>query len=128
MAYLAHRRGDEVFAVLLTAVTGLVVSPISWHHHWVWALQVGLALWRRWWPAAALWLVVFIVEPIFWVPHRAGLDYTQQGWQIVAGNSLVLSGLVLLAAAPMILRTAADGTDEHRRPVRRRRVFHATKL
>ena len=104
MAYLAHRRADEVVAVLLTAVTGLVLSPISWLHHWVWALPVGLALWRRWWPAAVLWLVDFVVEPVFWVPHGGGLDYTQHGWQIVAGNALVLAGLLLLAAAPVVLR------------------------
>jgi alpha-1,2-mannosyltransferase len=104
MAYLAHRRGDEVLAVLLTAVTGLVVSPISWVHHWVWALPVGLLLWRRCWPAAVLWLVLFVVQPIFWVPHGGGLDYTQHGLQVIAGNSLVLAGLVLLAAAPLLLR------------------------
>jgi alpha-1,2-mannosyltransferase len=104
MAYRAHRRDDEVFAVLLTAVTGLVVSPISWVHHWVWAVPIGLALWRRSWPAAVLWLAMFVVEPIFWVPHGGALDYTQHGWQVLAGNSLVLSGLVLLAAAPPILR------------------------
>jgi alpha-1,2-mannosyltransferase len=30
------RAGHEVPALLMTALTGLLVSPISWDHHWVW--------------------------------------------------------------------------------------------
>ncbi|GAA4019080.1 glycosyltransferase 87 family protein [Allokutzneria multivorans] len=30
------RRGMELPGVLMTALTALLVSPISWHHHWVW--------------------------------------------------------------------------------------------
>ncbi|WP_086823966.1 glycosyltransferase 87 family protein [Allokutzneria sp. NRRL B-24872] len=30
------RRGLELPGVLMTALTALLVSPISWHHHWVW--------------------------------------------------------------------------------------------
>jgi alpha-1,2-mannosyltransferase len=32
----ASRAGHEVPALLVTALTGLLVSPISWDHHWVW--------------------------------------------------------------------------------------------
>ena len=35
-AYLFHRAGYELPAILTTALTGLLVSPISWDHHWVW--------------------------------------------------------------------------------------------
>jgi alpha-1,2-mannosyltransferase len=43
IAYLLHRRG-LVFAGLMTcALTALLISPISWDHHWVW-LAPGLAL------------------------------------------------------------------------------------
>ncbi|MCP3802816.1 glycosyltransferase 87 family protein [Allokutzneria sp. A3M-2-11 16] len=30
------RRGLELPGLLMTALTALLVSPISWHHHWVW--------------------------------------------------------------------------------------------
>ena len=36
-AYLLDRAGYPVPALLATALTGLLVSPISWDHHWVWA-------------------------------------------------------------------------------------------
>jgi alpha-1,2-mannosyltransferase len=35
-AYLLHRAGYELPALLTTALTGLLLSPISWDHHWVW--------------------------------------------------------------------------------------------
>jgi alpha-1,2-mannosyltransferase len=35
-AYLLDRAGHRMAAVLATALTGLLISPISWDHHWVW--------------------------------------------------------------------------------------------
>jgi alpha-1,2-mannosyltransferase len=35
-AYLLDRAGYPVPALLATALTGLLASPISWDHHWVW--------------------------------------------------------------------------------------------
>ncbi|MGQ0615687.1 MAG: glycosyltransferase 87 family protein [Acidimicrobiia bacterium] len=37
------RRGRELDAVLLVALTTLLVSPISWTHHWVWAAPAMVA-------------------------------------------------------------------------------------
>lgn len=43
-AYLLDRAGYPVPGLLATALTGLLVSPISWDHHWVWtALAVAVA-------------------------------------------------------------------------------------
>ncbi len=35
-AYLLERAGYRMPAILATALTGLLISPISWDHHWVW--------------------------------------------------------------------------------------------
>jgi alpha-1,2-mannosyltransferase len=35
-AALLDRRGYQVAGLLTAALTGLLVSPISWDHHWVW--------------------------------------------------------------------------------------------
>jgi len=35
-AALLDRKGHPVPALLMAALTGLLVSPISWDHHWVW--------------------------------------------------------------------------------------------
>jgi alpha-1,2-mannosyltransferase len=35
-AALLDRKGHAVLGLLMAALTGLLVSPISWDHHWVW--------------------------------------------------------------------------------------------
>jgi alpha-1,2-mannosyltransferase len=35
-ALRAHRRGDTLGALLAIAFLGLLASPVSWTHHWVW--------------------------------------------------------------------------------------------
>ena len=42
-AALLYRAGYPMVALLTTALTGLLVSPISWDHHWVWVAP-GLAV------------------------------------------------------------------------------------
>jgi alpha-1,2-mannosyltransferase len=44
LAVIASRRGLELLGIVLAALTGLLISPISWTHHWVWAVVPGLAL------------------------------------------------------------------------------------
>jgi alpha-1,2-mannosyltransferase len=78
-----HRAGGQLAGLLTCALTALLISPISWDHHWVW-LAPGLALAadaarraagsrRAAWLAfgAALW-AVFAAWPAFWAA-RAGL-------------------------------------------------------
>ena len=36
IAYQFDRAGHVMAAILVTALTGLLMSPISWDHHWVW--------------------------------------------------------------------------------------------
>jgi alpha-1,2-mannosyltransferase len=53
-AMLSHA-GHEVPALLVTALAGLLVSPISWDHHWVWVapgLVAAVAYAARYWGAA----------------------------------------------------------------------------
>ena len=35
-AAVLDRKGHGMLAVLMAALTGLLISPISWDHHWVW--------------------------------------------------------------------------------------------
>jgi alpha-1,2-mannosyltransferase len=71
-AYLLERAGYHVVALLATALTGLLVSPISWDHHWVWiALAVAVAAHyaidatRRGAKGTARWLWLAIAGMIF---------------------------------------------------------------
>jgi alpha-1,2-mannosyltransferase len=76
-----HKSGRPVEGLLACALTGLLVSPISWDHHWVW-IGPGLAVLahhaaraagpRRWAASglAAAVLAVFGAWPNFWAAHR----------------------------------------------------------
>jgi alpha-1,2-mannosyltransferase len=73
-AMRCHRRLHELAAVLVVALTGLLVSPISWSHHWVWCVPL-LAL--AWYEARALLvptLLVFWSYVVWWVPHGSGVE------------------------------------------------------
>jgi alpha-1,2-mannosyltransferase len=42
-----HLRGDAVAALLVTAFYGLLLSPVSWSHHWVWVVPLIVYLLSR---------------------------------------------------------------------------------
>jgi alpha-1,2-mannosyltransferase len=53
-AALLDRKGHAMAGLLMAALTGLLVSPISWDHHWVWvapgaivAAHYAVRAWRR---------------------------------------------------------------------------------
>jgi alpha-1,2-mannosyltransferase len=51
-AALLDRAGHAMLAILATALVGLLDSPISWDHHWVWVvpgmMAAGHYAWRFW--------------------------------------------------------------------------------
>ena len=72
-AAVLARRGDWLAAGAGTGVTGLLVCPISWSHHWVWvipALAVLVRDGRRGVAAGAV--AVFVLAPVWWPSGPAG--------------------------------------------------------
>jgi alpha-1,2-mannosyltransferase len=98
LAARLHASGEEVLAIGVAALTGLLVSPISWDHHWVWIVPLGIALVARW-RAAAVWVGVWVVGFVGWWayegPGHLG-DYRLDLWQQVPADSYVLAGLFLM--------------------------------
>ena len=91
-AALLYRARQPVPAMLACALTGLLVSPLSWDHHWVWVAP-GLALLahlgavaRRpaaraaWWAAGGGLFLVFACWPQFWNLPQSGLTPAGLGW------------------------------------------------
>ena len=89
------RRGDRVLGTCLGAVTMLLASPVSWSHHWVWAVPVALVLWERNRWAGAAWAAVFVVRPILWPPWSQGREYGWSPPEHLVGNSYLLAALAL---------------------------------
>ena len=111
IAVRLHRRERELAAICAVAVTGLLVSPISWQHHWVWALPVAVLLlvgndtrgrWG-WATLGVLWCLLFCAAPIWWVANPFA-PAPRSGWRLLATNSYVLAGAALLLVLWVLAR------------------------
>ena len=87
------RRGDRVLGTGLAALAMLFASPISWSHHWVWAVPVALALWERSRWASAAWTAVFVARPVVWPPWGRDREFGWSPLDHVVGNAYLLAGL-----------------------------------
>lgn len=110
-----HRGGNPVHAALVCGITGVLISPIAWNHHWVWAAPVSVFLahgaWTRrsrWWTLGlAAWVSVFASGMIWRVPGARGRGYRWPLWAQLAGNAYVLAGLAFVAASGVWVALAA---------------------
>nr|WP_240634730.1 glycosyltransferase 87 family protein [Streptomyces dengpaensis] len=92
-ARTGRRRG-----ILVTALTALLVSPISWSHHWVWCVPLIAVLYaeRRLRLAAAV-TALFTARTLWLIPHQGDLDLQLPWWQQPLASPYPLLGLWLLA-------------------------------
>ena len=71
---LAYRRLGDAWGLPAAAVTGLLVSPISWSHHWVWCVPILALLWCQ----ARVWVIptlfVFWSYAVWLVPHGDSVE------------------------------------------------------
>jgi alpha-1,2-mannosyltransferase len=89
------RHGDRVLGTCLGAMAMLLASPISWSHHWVWAVPVALVLWERSRCAGAAWIAVFVFRPILWPPWGQHREYAWGPLDHIVGNAYLLAALAL---------------------------------
>ena len=114
LAVLAWRRigaEDPLGRLVVVMVFGLLLSPISWTHHWVWMLP--LVMWLVLGPQRArmrivgwAWVVLAYVGPP-WLVMLAGDDGWLRGshWYTdVAGSLYVLAALATLAFVASVSR------------------------
>lgn len=107
VATWAYRSSSPILGILLCATTGLIVSPVSWAHHYVWIVPVlawlvlgtDRPLGGRWW--AVVVALLFWIAPIWWVPDA------QRGYGgplvLLAGNSFFLAAVAFLLLAGLLL-------------------------
>jgi alpha-1,2-mannosyltransferase len=113
VAVAAELRGRRAWAVAACAVTALLISPVSWSHHWVWCVPMVLILGTRGRAAAvgaaqvtaartalvtaAGTSLVFCSYALWWVPHGPGrLELRQTGAQLTLSALYEGAGLVFL--------------------------------
>jgi alpha-1,2-mannosyltransferase len=129
---LASRRGHELLGLVACAATGLLVSPISWSHHYVYVLPaLVLAAYGPRRLGYRILGVALLVGLFGWWPLPIGnqggydpnaplmprgllllapnggnygtLEFTWRGLELIVGNYYVLTLLVFLAATACAL-------------------------
>jgi alpha-1,2-mannosyltransferase len=101
--------GNDVNGLVCIAVGSLLASPVSWTHHWVWAVLALLVLVEdRRWVASALIAAVFVVGPMWFAPRGQLLELRHNWWQAAACVSYVLVGLTYLIFFALHVPTGHD--------------------
>jgi alpha-1,2-mannosyltransferase len=136
-ATILHRSGRAVAGWIVCALTGVLVSPISWDHHWVWVVPVLILLADRavrarrlarcgylallaavggvfgGWPgkwAGPDALVPHGLVGFFVGPHTGYQLFHLHGLEVVGWNLFVLAGVAMMAVAvAAAARLAARG-------------------
>ncbi|MET9497316.1 glycosyltransferase 87 family protein [Streptomyces sp. NPDC006552] len=101
VAVTAAVRGRRAEAVVACATTALLVSPVSWSHHWVWCLPLVLLVRERGHrrTAAAL-TALFCSYALWWVPHGPGrVELHQNSAQLTLSALYAGAALAFLACA-----------------------------
>ncbi len=126
-AWACLRVGDRTAGLLAVQITGLLISPISWSHHWVWVLP--LLLWclfgpRQRVPAVrGLAIVWFVATCSYVVSLLIALQYIDQpasrpGWQSALGVVYPLLGVITLVVLGVLaIRTTAPSGPNSSDPV-----------
>jgi alpha-1,2-mannosyltransferase len=118
------RRGDRTRGLILTAVGGLLASPISWSHHWVWWVPLACLLLadvaaER--PGArallAATVLVFTTRLIWWPPAAddAALSYNPPEQALAAAYFLL--GVTILAWHAHMAWSQRGRSHDHRQRV-----------
>ena len=117
LAARAGQAGNEAAGFSLTAITGLLISPVSWTHHWVIAipalLLVGVTAWHQFGsrrPAALAWLAALAaVAVVGWTGIVRHTPSSATPLHFLLGNSYVLIAVAALAIAARPLVSARRG-------------------
>jgi hypothetical protein len=98
-AAILARHGDWLSAAAVTGSAGLLVSPISWAHHWVWILPALIVLIRSGHRVVAgLGYLLFAVAPFWYTPHSGGPREYGFHWLVTpVANCYLIGGLAFLA-------------------------------
>lgn len=121
----ALRAGEPLLALVSVAMFGLVVSPVSWSHHWVWSLPTvvitAVVAYRHrhvlLGVVSLAGLALMLWSPITLMPkHR---ETTAPLWRQLAGGSYVWWAIAVIIAAATVtaVATRRPGAAVGTRPV-----------
>lgn len=113
--------GERAFALGLVGLATCLASPLSWTHHFVWVVPMGVAVlvngrhlprWARW--LTRFWVVWISLGLVLAVlPYGGGLEREYTLFQNLVANLTPLLGVVLLVglAARMVSHSRAAASE-----------------
>ncbi len=111
------RAGETTLAIICVALFGLLVSPVSWSHHWVWVLPTLVVTavlgWRRRNVALGV-LTVAGVALMDWIPLELMPKHheeTANWWRQLLGMSYVWWALAVIVTAGLTVTTRVATRD-----------------
>jgi len=116
-AHDVPRAPEDRWGVLAAAFTALLISPISWSHHWVWCVPLIAVLYaeRRLRLAAAV-TAVFTDRTLWLIPHQGALDLQLPWWQQLLASPYPLLGLLLLVQLSVSVSSSSASTIRYAYP------------
>ena len=107
--------GNDVAGLVCIAFASLLASPISWTHHWVWAVIALLVLvqGRRLLAAGTLG-VIFVLGPMWFAPRGQLLELQHNWWQVTACLSYVMVALTFLIFFGLHRQVQMEAQPTHR--------------
>jgi alpha-1,2-mannosyltransferase len=128
VAAWAHRRGHQLAGVTCCAITGLLISPFSWTHHWVWAAPLLVAMAVTAWRRRSAWYALATATTAAVFSGRIPLPGSGQPpglVRLLEGDLYVLCGLaVLVGTALALIREQAQTASRPDKAARTLRSRH----
>jgi alpha-1,2-mannosyltransferase len=114
-AVLAQRYLGDRWGLLAAGVTGLLISPISWSHHWVWCIPIFALLWYEARVFALATVALFCSGVIWAVPHGDAVELHLTDVQTAVSGLYVVFGLAFLALTAWRIRAARSALGRETR-------------
>lgn len=111
---VSRRRGDTVAAMLSAGFIGLLCSPVSWGHHWVWLSAAAVYFLVRWAGTGGIpdlvgglvAAVVTVVAPWQLLPSSDDRERLWSPFEHLLGSVWALTALVLLVVFATCARSS----------------------
>lgn len=111
-----YNQGQPLASLSVCATIGLLCAPISWNHHWVWMIPLGVALTKvvpvdrplARVAVAVVWFGYLIFAPYRWVPRADGREFSWTVGEQLLGNAYVIAALAALVVLAVTSTSRRD--------------------
>ncbi|MFC4377162.1 glycosyltransferase 87 family protein [Nocardia halotolerans] len=118
--YRLINAGHQVSALLVNAAAILLVSPVSWSHHWVWVVPATVVAVdlvvrgrsRGFTAVVALFTLAFLIGPQWLLPHSEDKELDWAWWQQILGSSYVWGTFAVIVYAVITYRPAHNSSGQ----------------